>query len=250
MRYKLFFILPSLLMLDATCKKNEDGRNNLILEATFEGNNALSGWDNDQHCCDYSLTQSHDKFTEGSSSLRIEVRSTDPQTSKSIRSELVQKSDEVGTERWYGFNMFLENWSDDNAGESVFQWHPGNTTGTGTASLWTSGGRYVYERNTGGPDNEYTDLGPVVSNQWVPWVIHVKWAADNTGIMQVWKNGKLVMDKTGIPTSPPEGTYFKLGMNKWGWLDQPSTVTKRVFYYDEVRIGNEKASYEDVKPGP
>jgi hypothetical protein len=251
MRHKLFFILPSLLMLAATCKKNESGRDNLLLEATFEGTNPLSGWHNDQHCCDTSLTQSHAKFTEGANSLRVEVLSTEPQTSGSIRSELVQDVEGIGTERWYGFNLFLENWVDDNAGEHVFQWHPDNGTGSATAALWTSGGRFVYQTNTEGntSDNEYMDLGPVISNQWVAWVIHVKWANDNTGIMQVWKNGSLVIDRKNTKTAPPEGAYFKLGINKFGWGSQASSTTQRVLYFDEVRIGNAKASYEDVRPG-
>lgn len=249
MRYKLFLILPTMIMVSATCKKNDSGRNNLILESTFEGSDPFSDWGNVQHCCDYSLTQNHDKFTEGANSMRIEIRSTDPQTSSSIRSELTQGGDEVGIERWYGFNIYLENWTDDNAGEDVFQWHPDNTTGTATASLWTSGGRFVFQSNTGGnAGSEYIDLGPIISNKWMSWVIHVKWAADNSGIMQVWMNGTQVINRTNTVTSPPEGTYFKLGINKFGWGIQASTTTQRVLYYDQVRIGNAKAQYEDVKP--
>jgi len=255
MRYRSFFIFSSLLMLAATCKneaEDNDGRENLLIESGFEGNNPFKGWGNSQHCCDYSLTQSHDKSSEGNNSLRIEVRSTDPQTSRSIRSELTQDGDGVGAERWYGFNIFLENWTDDEAGECVFQWHPENLTGTATAALWTSGGRYVFVMNAGDVNsyNEYIDIGPIISNQWVSWVIHVKWASDKTGIMQVWKNRNLVVDKSGVATAPPVGTYFKLGINKFGWGIQPSTTTQRILYYDDVRIGNEKASYEDVIPGP
>jgi hypothetical protein len=250
MRCNLFFILPALLLASA-CKKADSGRHHLIIESTFEGNNPLHGWDNDQHCCDYSLKQSPAKFTEGSKALRLEVKLTDPQTKSSIRSELVQAAEGAGAERWYGFNMFLENWVDDNAGESVFQWHPDNSTGTATASLWTSGGRYVFETNSSGRNlgSEYIDLGPILNNQWMSWVIHVKWATDNSGILQVWKNGALVIDKPHAVTAPPEGTYFKLGINKFGWGIQPSSVTERVLYFDEVRIGNENAKYEDVKPG-
>ncbi|HEY6503662.1 MAG TPA: polysaccharide lyase [Chitinophagaceae bacterium] len=254
MRYRLFLILSSLLMMAGTCnkEKNNDGRENLVIESTFESSDPFKGWGNSQHCCDYSLIQSTDKSTEGNNSLRIEVRSTDPQTSSSIRSELTQGGDGVGAERWYGFNIFLQNWMDDDAGECVFQWHPENLTGTATAALWTSGGRFVFVMNEGDVNsgNEYIDIGPIISNQWISWVIHVKWASDNTGIMQVWKNGNLVINKSRIITAPPVGTYFKLGINKFGWGIQPSSTTERILYYDEVRIGDEKASYADVVPGP
>jgi Polysaccharide lyase len=234
-----------------SCKKSENEKNKIILESSFEGTDPFSGWGNSQHCCDYSLQQSQDRATAGSNSLRLEIRSTDQQTSSSIRSELTQDAESVGTERWYGFNMYLENWVDDNAGEHVFQWHPDNTTGTATASLWTSGGRYVFVTNSGdvSAGNEYTDIGPILSDQWVSWVIHVKWASDNTGIMQVWKNGALMINKSKMVTAPPIGTYFKLGINKFGWGSQASTATERVLYFDDLRIGNAKAKYEDVKPG-
>jgi hypothetical protein len=250
MKYSSSLIVAVMLLLAASCKKPGNSSGPILIESEFEGNDPFSGWANHQHCCDYSLTQSHDRFTEGSGSLRVEVRSTDPQTSSSIRSELVQDADRVGIERWYGFNIYLQNWAEDDAGEDVFQWHPDNSTGTATASLWTSSGRYVFQTNTSGGSiaSQYTDLGPVLSDQWVAWVIHVKWASDHTGIMQVWKNGSLMINHSKIVTAPSIGTYFKLGINKFGWGIQPSTVTERVLYYDEVRIGNEKASYEDVKP--
>src|SRR5258706_1982000 len=239
------FLLPFLLCLAFTChQKHHFERDHLLVESSFEGKNPFSDWENDQHCCDYSLTQSAGKFTKGKSSLRIEVRPTDAMTSGTIRSELVQPAENVGTERWYGFKMFLENWIYDDAGEHVFQWHPNNSTGVATAALWTSGGRYMLETNNSGGNegNKYTDLGPIISNEWVSWVIHVRWADDNTGLMQIWKNGTLVIDKANIKTSPPEGTYFKLGINKFGWGIQASTTKERVLYFDEVRIGDENAN--------
>lgn len=253
MRFRPHHLLPALLCLASTCQKCQKHhfeREHLIVESSFEESRPFSQWANDQHCCEYSVAQSKDRATDGTNSLRLEVRATDPMTSGSIRSELVQPADNIGTERWYGFNMFLQNWSDDSAGEHVFQWHPSNATGVATAALWTSGGRYMFVTNNSGGNvgNIYNDLGPIVSNQWVSWVIHVKWEDDNTGIMQVWKDGSLVIDKSNIKTAPPEGVYFKLGINKFGWGIQPSSTKERVLYFDEVRIGDENADYDTVKP--
>ncbi|MDP4263742.1 MAG: polysaccharide lyase [Bacteroidota bacterium] len=251
MKSRPILVLLAFILLASTCKKRNFERDHLLVESSFEGSNPFSEWTNNQHCCDYSLTQNTDKYTDGTHSMRVDVRSTDPLTSSGIRSELVQPVDKPGTERWYGFNIFLENWADDNAGESIFQWHPNNSTGVGTASLWASGGRFVFQRDPSGSNtaSEYIDIGPVISNQWVSWVIHVKWADDNTGLLQVWKNGSLMIDKANIKTAPTEGTYFKLGIYKFGWLTQVFATTERVLYYDEVRIGDENANYDDVKPG-
>ena len=47
------------------------------------------------------------------------------------------------------------------------------------------------------------------------------------------------------------GTYFKTGVYKSPYERTPeaATSTKRVVFIDEVRMGNENASYDDVKPG-
>src|SRR5258706_452584 len=147
--------------------------------------------------------------------------------------------------------LFLLDWTDDDAPESVFQWHPDNTVGTASMALWTSGGRFSYvtsNDNTGtSATNQYADLGPLISNQWVDFVIHIRWAMDTTGLLQVWMNGTQKINRLNVKTAAIT-SYFKLGINKFGWLTQPSTVTKRVFYYDEVRIGNASATYNDVVP--
>lgn len=224
-------------------------RQNLLLETPFEGPGYLSGWNNFQHCCSYSVQQTLEKVKAGTNALRLEVRSTDQPTSGSIRSEITVESDPLNQDRWYGFSMYLKDWVDDDAGEHVFQWHPDNATGSAAMALWTTGGRFTYvTNNTGGMgQNEYHDIGPVLSNQWVDFVIHIRWATDTTGILQVWMNGNLVINKVNVKTATVT-SYFKLGINKFGWLLQTSTVAQRILYFDEVRIGNANATYSDVAP--
>ncbi|HEY6504655.1 MAG TPA: polysaccharide lyase [Chitinophagaceae bacterium] len=241
-----FLFLP--VALFAACTVAFAQRQNLLLETTFENGNYLSGWSNYQHCCDYSVQQTQEQVKAGSKALRLEIRKTDPQTSGSIRSEITQPNDPLNQDRWYGFSMYLKDWSDDDAGECVFQWHPDNLTGTATAALWTTGGRFTYVTNSGGTaPNEYTDIGPVLSNQWVDFVIHTRWTTDSTGLLQVWMKGNLMINRTGIKTAS-DAPYFKLGINKFGWGIQPSTTTLRILYFDEVRIGNASATYNDVAP--
>jgi Polysaccharide lyase len=225
-------------------------RLNLLLESTFESGNYLSGWQNNQHCCDYSVQQTQEKVKAGSNALRLEIRNGEPLSSGSVRSEITtQLGDPMNQDRWYGFSMYLKDWTDDDAGEHVFQWHPGNDTGSATMALWTNGGRFNYVTNAGGTSyNVYTDIGPVLSNQWVDIVIRTRWATDTTGLLQVWLKGNLVINRSGLKTTS-DAPYFKLGINKFGWIDQSSSATsKRILYFDEVRIGNANATYNDVAP--
>lgn len=249
MRRNPIYILAGLILL-ASCEGRTRTRPYLLVESGFEGNKPFVEWANDQHCCAYSVTTTAQQASAGSRALRIEVRDSDPPTSGSIRAQLVQEVDEPITERWYGFNMFLENWVTDTAGESAVEWHPDNGQRINAASLWVSGGSYVLQvdRDGTGTTSDYLDLGPVVSDRWVSWVVHVRWTVDQTGFLQVWKNDSLMVDRKGVRTCSPDGVYFKLGLDKFGWGSQPSHVSKRVVYYDEIRIGDERANYDVVKP--
>lgn len=222
-------------------------RQNLVMTSTFEGPNYLSGWYNSQHCCPHSVQQTSEQIKAGSSALRFEVRSTDAPTSGSIRSEIALDSDPLNQERWYGFSIYLKDWVDDDAGESVFQWAPDNTSGSSSMALLASGGRFTYVTNNGGSNNVFADMGPVISNKWTDFVIRIKWATDTSGLLQVWMNGNLVINRSGVKTTTVN-SYFKAGINKFGWSNQSSAVTQRVIYFDEVRIGNASATYSDVAP--
>jgi predicted transcriptional regulator len=95
------------------------------------------------------------------------------------------------------------------------------------------------------------NLGKYETGLWTDWVFHVKWSWESDGLLEVWKNGKKVIHYEGpIGYNDRRGVYFKTGIYKWVWKMTPerdhSTTTKRVTYVDEVRIGNENATYQDV----
>ena len=82
-------------------------------------------------------------------------------------------------------------------------------------------------------------------------MFHVKWSHKSDGLLEVWKDGKLVVRKTGPNTyNDKRGPFLKMGIYKPQWKSKPelSKVTKRVIYFDEVRVGDASASYEDVVP--
>jgi Polysaccharide lyase len=247
---RYFLFIAVFLMATNTFFAQTTIRQNLILESTIEGTAYLAGWYNADHCCTYSVLQSAERVKGGSNSLKIEVRNSDPLTNGSIRSEVASNSDPLNVDRWYGFSMYLRDWADDDAGENVFKWHPDNNdTGSMSMSLRTTGGRFTYvTSNTGTRANtDSTDIGPVISNKWIDFVIRIRWATDNTGLLQVWMNGNQVINRSGVKTAA--GTsYFVLGINKYGWGVQPSAVTKRILYFDEIREGGASATYNDVAP--
>jgi len=253
---KLLHLFVILLILSGTDSLFAQ-RQNLLMELTFEGSNpfgspvSLSGH---QYCCSYSITQSSDHARAGSYSMKIDLRKSDPPVSSSYRAE-IETAGSVGDsptegERWYGGSWFLPApWTQDGFSESLLQWHDDDGT-TPPFAILCHDGHIWGRRNINGAATNY-DLGLVTAYQgaWMDIVIHIYWTVGNTGFIQVWMNGVQKLNVSNLRTNS-NGQYMKIGMNKFIWYDNPnqSTVTQRIFYVDEFRVGNANATYADVAP--
>jgi len=90
--------------------------------------------------------------------------------------------------------------------------------------------------------------------KWTDWVIYAKWSAGNDGRLRIWRNGNVVVDRTGANAYAGTGTHYfenKFGIYKWSWNaakypDRPTVVDKRVIYHDNLKIGGPDATYEDM----
>ena len=187
------------------------------------------------------------------------------------RTEVSGPRADVGKEYWYGFSIYLPNdYPADRVWEIVAQWHGspdfnlGETWRNPVMALSTTGGRWSIlnrwdaKRNTfeGGKraydGSKQYDFGPYRKGVWTDWVVHVQWSYRADGVLQIWQNGKKVVDRKGPNTfNDAKGPYFKMGIYK-GWKDpkRPSdAVTRRVLYHDEFRMAGVSGRYEDVAPG-
>lgn len=95
------------------------------------------------------------------------------------------------------------------------------------------------------------ELGPVTKDVWNDWVIHAKWAWDNTGVLEIWRDKKLILSRKNLPNCYNDATtpYLKIGLSKWGWGQKVTPgIDKRVYYIDELTIGNGSSSFASVDP--
>ena len=228
-------------------------RKNLLLESTFES--SFSEWKNSQHCCSYSTGMSSSYAKSGSKSMRVELRKSDPDVASSKRAELTQDPLSSATiERWYGTSFYFpSDYVADNTGcsEIIFQWHQVNTSGPPPLSIWVSGSSIMINQyNLSTKKDALTKLTSLVTNKWISMVFHVKWSPTSSGLVEAWVNGTKVYTKSGVNNYKESiGNYVKTGIYKWGWKNgYASKVSKRVLYQDDIRIGNEKATYNDVAP--
>lgn len=249
-------------------------RQHLLTELSFETDSSLTDYLSKrgfhyEKCCDYSITLSDSIVRAGEKSIRVELFKSDPWVAGSNRAEIVRKGEEAA-ERWYGLSIFPpKDFQLDTMPEIVAQWHEipdvdkGETWRSPPISLMVKSNQWqlallwdAREVNTDTLGRAHyqghanIDLGTTATGKWTDWVFHIKFAYDSTGILQIWKNGKLVLNRLNQPNwfNDEHYPYQKLGVYKWVWHNPGSLIDHRVYYYDEIRVGNEKASYKEVAP--
>lgn len=228
----------------------------------------FSGW-KEELCCKHSAQIVNSPTRAGKHAVKFTLKKGDPEVARKPRAELRKGTVPANSERWYGFSNYLpKDWVNDPSYEITAQFpsKPDSSLEDGRSPALTLA---VYEdkwrvsnrwdpkqitknrnpRPEGG--SKGWSLGEIEKGKWTDWVFHVKWSSQSDGLLEVWKDGKLVVRKTGPNTyNDKRGPYLKLGIYKPQWEDKPelSRATKRVIYFDEVRIGDASASYKDVVP--
>lgn len=222
-------------------------RQNIIYEDGFERNDPGKMYANEQQwCCSYSVTSATDIVREGTRSVRMEHRGTDPVVSSGERVELKSTANFKSLpEVWYGYSIyFKEPWPSFAANEHLPQWHPQSNSGGMVLGMWTGKGTFDLKTNpSGGSSSNSLVSNPkkIVTNKWTDFVWHIKWGSP--GLLEVWIDGELYYSKA-ITTSTSGIPYFKFGLNGGSY---PANLN-RIFYMDALRIGNNFATYKDVAP--
>lgn len=229
----------------------------------------LSRWDKEL-CCDYSAQLVDSPTDTDKQAIKFTLKQGDPIVASSKRAELRTNTIPAGSERWYSFRIFLpENYQQDTAMEILSQWHNSPDTHLGenwrtpSMHLKTDNGRWMIHRrwdpnpvtknNRPGPGGgmESVDLGAYKTGVWTNWVVHAKWSYKSDGLLEIWRDGKLVARKTGPNTyNDKRGPFFKIGIYKPQWKSRPerSQTDTRVVYFDQVRVGKTSDSYQDLGP--
>ena len=207
---------------------------------------------------------------------RKAARFTVPRAPQSFRAELSLPHEPGWLERWYGARVLIpEDWVMDAArGEDiVLQWHaiPGNGRATyPNLSIAVKGSNWTLRQSFGCAQTNPTRPSvvfpePVRPGTWVGWVLHAKWAPDTNGLIEVWRDGRLVLERGGPNVYSTIGLaytpYLKTGLYRPEWradtdekraqFDRlPVTATNKVVYVTDVKVGDARARYADIAPAP
>jgi hypothetical protein len=221
---------------------------NIIYEETFEGSNPLSQYVTRQLPEDYSFSVVTSPVLDGQKSGRFELRRYDRVvTSTGVRAEVLFQQellDQLNNEGWYSFALYApSSYSKDWDVETLSQWR----TGSNSASLAfeTAHDKFMFRILE---PLERFDLGPIAKNTWHEFVFHIKHSTGPDGLVEVWHNGKKVVTRTGKNSKSSTQPNWKIGIYKPTWQNRSTDVTTRVLYYENVKIGNRNATYEEMRP--
>ena len=223
-----------------------------------------SEWKDQQLCCEYSATVVSSPVKAGSKALKVTYKKTDYTAQGSRRAELEGESVPAGSERWYGVSIYVPTSFTTTEGPFIItQFHdrPDEGEKSKIPALFLStdgqnlslGNRWDTRPITPPRDvqRQDWDLGSLPKGRWIDFVFHVKWSYQSDGILEVFQDGRMIVSKRGPNTyNDQRGPYMKIGMYASDIRSHPEEYNfdEQVLYFDEVRIEDGSASYEDVAP--
>ncbi|ARO86549.1 hypothetical protein EBAPG3_001420 [Nitrosospira lacus] len=208
-----------------------------------------------------------DPAGSGGSVMRATRLFGDSSTSGGFRSEVSASKDPMGSERWYSWGYYLPDSLRSVKNELVIA-QIQSLADTGESSLRYPtlalvvqddkiklSNSFDYDRITSplgtspkaGIDFERRELASwtLDTEKWTFLDLHVKWAADNTGFLEFWKDGVLLFqEENHINTFNDEhGLWFKTGTYVFPTLSTWPSVTT---YSSGVKIGDGKETFQSM----
>jgi hypothetical protein len=222
----------------------------LLFKENADGLTFLSTYVSKQTSTTYGVTASENQFYNGIKSARFELRDTDPESHSGSRAE-ISFPYATNLNRWYAFALFAPSaqFKIDTDDDVISQWHQGGGA-TPALCLRVKSDR-IYVRVLG----TWIDLGVFEKDKWRAYVMHVKHSASSDGLIEIWRDGQKILNRSGANMYAITGDYhmpnWKLGIYKSDWNGSGTTQTNiRVIHFDDIKLGNEYAVYNDMVPVP
>lgn len=191
-----------------------------------------------------NMTVVSDEVYEGEYSARIQVDPGEMSPSGHSRNEVVYVPDQAsfeGSERWYAFSLrpgddpWAETW------HLVYYWE-GNPVFASVMSMVVVGQQIRFQTFLPGETTHWQ--GAFTAGQWHDYILHVRWAPDDSGFVELFVDGEQVVPLTNVPTMHGPGVFNEMHT---GLLRNNMVDFTEVIHVDGVRSGE---TMEDVMTTP
>jgi len=214
-----------------------------------------------QLCCDHSAEVVESPVRSGRYALKVTLRKDDPPVKNSLRAELRMKSARFGTDFWYEFSVYVPpDWRPISDKVTFAQWHAtpdrllGEKSRPPPLSFEIVGDEFHLKGDWDSSlistswFHRSSNIGktvlwssPLVSGRWIDWAVRVRWSYEEDGILELWKDGEMVFQRSGPNTfNDILAPYFKIGVYNSDWKSRSSDALnrteKRTLYFDAIHV--------------
>lgn len=228
---------------------------NLIFQELFGTGSAFAG-QSLQFAGSHSFQVINDPQNSSNKVGKFELRYNDKLVKSGKRAEVGFR--ESLREGWYSYSVYFptSGFSRDQYPEAISQWHqegggsPPNAVQIENDQIYF---RSINRSDTKDNSNKvYTNysLGNVERGKWIDFVFHIVYSPNSDGLIEIWKNKTKIHSikgpnmRRGYPLPA-----LKLGIYKWTWNNKKTNTDRRIVYFDNVSVGNERASLTDFISG-
>ena len=223
-------------------------RLNLVFFENFEGDKPFSeaallevgDWD-------YAMNIVTDPVFRGKKSVRFEIREDQPLVKRGKRSEVSIIKGLPSREMWYSFAIYFpsDGFEEDNQREVLNQWYQNASPAT---SFRARHDRLLFESGAELDSRERIDMGPITKDTWHEVVFHFIHSHKDDGLAEVWYDGKKIITRHGGNMYDDVLPKWKIGLYKDSFKHGTSIVSRRVVYFDNIKVGSSENTYEDMIP--
>lgn len=273
---------PNIIPMEAKNYQDYDEeRINSIEKILFSTHNIISHENfNDNNLEDFKYertrvdsiqsSSSYDRDGSGQS-LKVNLLREDPDVHGSRRAEVRLDSNigkfEIGEEAWIGFSVLVpEDYQNDDSFEIIFQMHsfPDHHLGEEWRSppldIRIDEGEFIIHHQSdtkaltinNTPEEKFKhNLDALETGVWNDFTLHINYQLDDSGLIELYKNGQLTYSYTGaVGYNDRTGMFTKFGVYKPDWKYNPesSSTTERTLYFDAFRFAHGEASLADIDP--
>ncbi|WP_207513896.1 polysaccharide lyase [Longitalea luteola] len=224
---------------------------NLLWADNIDGSSFFSHSVSVQKSTSYGITAATTHCYQGLKSARFELRNSDPETNGGTRAEISFFPFSANLNRWYAYAIYApsDKFKYDDEDDVITQWHQG---GGETPALCL---RILEDRLYMRILGKWHPLGAWVKDRWRSYVMHIKHSAYSDGLIEMWIDGEKVMHYVGANMYKVGDDFdipnMKFGIYKSTWNGSgTSSTSSRVLYYDDIKMGNQYATYDDMEPTP
>ena len=221
----------------------------LIWSENADASSFLNTYITLQSATSYGVTASTEQVFNGTKSVRFELHDTDPESHSGTRAEIATPN-ATTNDLWYSYALYIPaaQYKPEADDEIITQWHGG---GSATPALCVrTKSDHMYLRIMG---STWVDLGAIDHDKWHAYVYHMKHSAGSDGLIQIWRDGVKIMDRSGQNMYALTGSFhlpqWKVGVYKSDWNGSATTSTNlRVLFMDDIKYGNGTATYDLMAP--